>query len=596
MNIRLKKILLRTSILGGVFNCLVPPSYGMLPEQEKEKSPEIKAHKLKRFTDDITSLPSIERKINMGTQQDAMEPSEEDVERLHQDVQFLTPENLEIWIRGAEAGNLLRLYHLGWLLDQKEKTKDSLSQKDKSHTLTLARAKAFYWWKRAQHENDPEAWIQLALLYCKGQGVERDYTKALGWYLKAAEQNDATSQRFIGSLYERGLGVERDYTKALGWYFKAAEQDDVAAQCSISFLYRENQAAEKVFFEWLRKTPTQISKRWHFTDEYAPQIAFVLSHAKPQREISLSSYEFTSQGFLPILKGLASHPNLVELDISWNSIDDEGGKELLTFLEKMPSLKIDITGNPMSKNIKRSIKRIEALRTDPKEISTFTFPFTSCNFTDEDAPRVASLLSQAKPQRTINLHSNKFTSQGLPPILKGLASHPNLVELDISWNSIEDEGGKELLAFIEKMPSLKEISLYGNPMSEGIKRAIKKIELSRIDLAGVGTSISFHSKFTDEDAPQVASLLVQAKPLNKIFLSFNKFTSKGLAQILKGLHTHPDLVELDIRHNSIDDEGGKELLAFLKKTPSLKEIDVFGNPMSAGVQNAIKEALNKNNK
>ena len=38
------------------------------------------------------------------------------------------------------------------------------------------------------------AQVNLGVMYRKGHGVERDYSKAANWYRKAAEQGDAEAQ------------------------------------------------------------------------------------------------------------------------------------------------------------------------------------------------------------------------------------------------------------------------------------------------------------------------------------------------------------------------------------------------------------------
>ncbi|MBA3814847.1 MAG: hypothetical protein H0X26_10300 [Alphaproteobacteria bacterium] len=64
----------------------------------------------------------------------------------------------------------------------------------------------------------------------------------------------------------------------------------------------------------------------------------------------------------------------------------------------------------------------------------------------------------------MDLSFNKFTFQGLKHILNALSSHPNLAELILANNLIDDEGGKELLTFLETKPFLEKIDVDDNPM------------------------------------------------------------------------------------------------------------------------------------
>ena len=54
----------------------------------------------------------------------------------------------------------------------------------------------------------------VAILYDRGQGVEKDSGKAFHWYRKAAEQGHSHAQYNPGRMYDNGEGVERDQVLA----------------------------------------------------------------------------------------------------------------------------------------------------------------------------------------------------------------------------------------------------------------------------------------------------------------------------------------------------------------------------------------------
>ncbi|MBA3813976.1 MAG: SEL1-like repeat protein [Alphaproteobacteria bacterium] len=368
----------------------------------------------------------------------------------------------------------------------------------------------------------------------------------------------------------------------------------------------------------LRITPLKIidTTFFHcdFTDKDASQVAYLLSKAAPLTKIDLSSNKFTSQDLKPILGAFQQHPTLIELDIRDNLIDDEGGKRLLEFFKTHPSLKkVLFVGNNMSQEMEESLnnlnifksvninaprdiglsfkngknykKALEWFQKEPTKIHKDDC--SSCDFTDEDASQVASVLSKTQHLTSIDLKGNKFTTQGLKEILKALQTYPNLLVLDIGNNLINDEGGKELLTFLKSKPSLRYIFVNGNPMSQAMQRSVRRfLSLTRNPLEIIGTTF-VSCDFTDEDAPQVASLLSQGKSLSNISLISNKFTSQSLMHILNALQSHSNLLELDIRNNLIDDEGGKTLLAFIEKHISLKQIFVDFNPMSDNIKKLI---------
>jgi len=73
------------------------------------------------------------------------------------------------------------------------------------------------WMPLAEHGN-AAAQFNVAVLYEKGLGVERDARVAAHWYLKAAEQGDADAQYSVGVLYETGTGFAQDIGQARKWY------------------------------------------------------------------------------------------------------------------------------------------------------------------------------------------------------------------------------------------------------------------------------------------------------------------------------------------------------------------------------------------
>jgi len=219
----------------------------------------------------------------------------------------------------------------------------------------------------------------------------------------------------------------------------------------------------------------------------------------------------------------------------------------------------------------------------------------SClGLTDTYAPQIASLLSQATSLSAINLSKNKLTFQGLKPILAVLQAQQNLIKLDVTDNLIDDAGGKELVVFFEKHPSLKKLIICSTIKNEATHGSIRRIKALRTSPEDVDSYTFSFCNFTDREAPLVAFLLRKAQHLNACDLGFNQFTSKGLHSILSGLRSRSALVMLNLDDNKIDDEGGKELLNFIQTHPNLKKCDISSNPMSLEMHKSIEEAIKRN--
>jgi uncharacterized protein len=85
-------------------------------------------------------------------------------------------------------------------------------------------------------KGDAKAQYELANIYAKGEGVEKDLKKAVYWYEKAAEQGHSYAQYNLGLMYYKGLGVEKDFNTTRYWYEKAAAQGDEDAQRNLDKL------------------------------------------------------------------------------------------------------------------------------------------------------------------------------------------------------------------------------------------------------------------------------------------------------------------------------------------------------------------------
>ena len=89
---------------------------------------------------------------------------------------------------------------------------------------------AVAWWTRAAQKDDPEAQYNLALMYAKGQGVDKDGALALFWFGKAAAQGVASAQSRLGLMYATGNMVPVDPIEAHKWFALAASAGDEAGR------------------------------------------------------------------------------------------------------------------------------------------------------------------------------------------------------------------------------------------------------------------------------------------------------------------------------------------------------------------------------
>ncbi|WP_168425275.1 tetratricopeptide repeat protein, partial [Escherichia coli] len=65
--------------------------------------------------------------------------------------------------------------------------------------------------------------FNVAVMYSKGEVVQKSIQESIKWYNKALSQNDPRAAYNLGALYEKGKDVEKDLNKAYRYYELAYE-------------------------------------------------------------------------------------------------------------------------------------------------------------------------------------------------------------------------------------------------------------------------------------------------------------------------------------------------------------------------------------
>ena len=148
---------------------------------------------------------------------------------------------------------------------------------------TAERKTAFEITLEAAEKGDVAAMSNLAFMYAKGLGVEKDELEAIHWYKKAAENGHLTSQFNLGVIYAKGRGVTQDFAEALKWYKLAAEQGDVTAQSTLAMMYAKGIGTDKNDKEavnWYHRAAVQ----GHTNSQYILANMFMKGHGVPKDE------------------------------------------------------------------------------------------------------------------------------------------------------------------------------------------------------------------------------------------------------------------------------------------------------------------------
>lgn len=95
-------------------------------------------------------------------------------------------------------------------------------------------------WSRLKHlaaMGDAKAQFRLGNLYYsppEKSGIAQSYKKAFQLFLASAKQGNPHSQHNLAVLYLKGQGIERDQKKALAWFLIAAENGSKSAKRTVA--------------------------------------------------------------------------------------------------------------------------------------------------------------------------------------------------------------------------------------------------------------------------------------------------------------------------------------------------------------------------
>ena len=90
-----------------------------------------------------------------------------------------------------------------------------------------------------------DVWVNLGVLYAKGQGVPQDYQEARRLFRIAARMGNPKAQYHLGDMYANGQGMRQHYWNAARKYRRAAEQGYAPAQVHLGGLFAKGQGVQQ---------------------------------------------------------------------------------------------------------------------------------------------------------------------------------------------------------------------------------------------------------------------------------------------------------------------------------------------------------------
>jgi len=135
---------------------------------------------------------------------------------------------IEWFRRAADGAHVASQVHLGMISGQAQHFELSAN-----------------WFRKAAGAGDAAGMTNLAALYFRGLGVERNAAQALDWFANAAAQGDPAHQLQLGGLYLDGASGQPDVENGLRWIGRAANQGYSDAQIRLGTIFTQGGAVPK---------------------------------------------------------------------------------------------------------------------------------------------------------------------------------------------------------------------------------------------------------------------------------------------------------------------------------------------------------------
>jgi Leucine-rich repeat (LRR) protein len=253
---------------------------------------------------------------------------------------------------------------------------------------------------------------------------------------------------------------------------------------------------------------------------------------------------------LPILAESDGSSKWTTLDLCWNNLTYIGIRELTKVLAKLAKKRrnssVGLQNLHMDCNNLGDVGLKELCLDGGIASSLEVLTLGYNRISDQGAKELGMILPQSK-LKVLSLECNSIADAGMQELGKGLAAS-SLKVLNLSYNRFTDEGLKGIAAALTKCPSLHELYLSSNCITN----------------SGL-TTLS-------------QTILSGSSHLQKLDLSCNNFSDDGVKALVEAVK-HSDLDSVDLSDNTFSLQLGKEMshIIALKKSPWYKTMHALAS-------------------
>ena len=307
-------------------------------------------------------------------------------------------------------------------------------------------------------------------------------------------------------------------------------------------------------------------------DEAAKALVKFISLSENLMELNLSENSLNSEVINKIFNKLNTSA-LTKFNVSHNNITDEAAGDITNFLYKC----IKLENFDLSHNNLQDAGIIKLCRTTIS--SLISFDISHNNITVKAANDVATFWSYNSQLQVFDLSSNGLLEVGVKNIkdMQVVENIFNSSVLNISNCSIINETVNELLTILSNNTILKNLDLSYNDL---LTSNATKIFTGMKNISNLRAFNISHNMIADEAADKLATVLLKNSSLQKLDLSYNNLSTSDVVKIFTGMKNISNLRALNISHNMIADEAADKLATVLLKNSSLQKLDLSYNNLS----------------
>ncbi|KAG7522787.1 NLRC5 isoform X2 [Solea senegalensis] len=328
-----------------------------------------------------------------------------------------------------------------------------------------------------------------------------------------------------------------------------------------------------------------------YDDRFAEKLSSILSDFPLLRKLEFCGASLTATGAASLASALEKCLHLTDVNLSDNSLKDDGIKLIADVVTKLPRLEsvmfsrnnsslqaVDYLIGKMSSHV-----NIQSVHADGMKEVTITFYQSS-----------AMECHKKKPEPTVSLVNQNWTKPEMQKVGKSLARCPALSVLDLSGDQWDEDILETLTQLLPKVNVTNKILLNGSCSS------VEDLVVLTALLSHCPAVVELHIRLQSDPDPVQVSVVYPGgskKPANTktLCLSFCGLLHNDLERVWRSLGTSCDLTVLDLSSNSLGNKGLKKVLDVLPRLSNIQEINVSNNGISMEGVATLASALSSSN-